>query len=83
MAASRYFNAHAVFADLEAAHAFLDVAEQAREGTVFMRGLEAAKGALQQLDAAVVEMPDPELVLARDRLKHRIERLITTLSSAS
>ncbi|MGH8666260.1 MAG: hypothetical protein ACREUX_18520 [Burkholderiales bacterium] len=67
------------FADMEAAHAFLDIAEQAPEGTVYLRGVELAEDVLARVD---IEVPDPsnnsELLVARDRLRERIAALMAT-----
>jgi hypothetical protein len=69
------------FADLKAAHAFLDYAEQAREGTVYLRGLELARGALEQANRVTEEVPgDQALLAARDQLRDRLSALARAMS---
>jgi len=69
------------FADTEAAHAFLELAEQAPEGTVYLQGVKLAQGALTQLEVLATEQADDAALLgARDRLRTRLAALIATLS---
>jgi hypothetical protein len=62
---------------VEAAHAFLDIAEQAPEGTVYLRGVELAEDVLARVDVEVSDSSnDSELLAARDRLRERVAALI-------
>lgn len=66
-------------ADMEAAHAFLDIAEQAPEGAVYLRGVELAEGVLARVDISDDVSNNSELLVARDRLRERLAGLIGTL----
>jgi hypothetical protein len=68
-----------VLAVVEAAHAFLDIAEQAPEGTVYLRGVELAADVLARVDVEVSDSSnDSELLAARNRLRERVAALIAT-----
>jgi hypothetical protein len=62
---------------VEAAHAFLDIAEQAPEGTVYLRGVELAEDVLARVDVEALDSSnDSELLAARNRLRERVEALM-------
>jgi hypothetical protein len=68
-----------VLAVMEAAHAFLDIAEQAPEGTVYLRGVELAEDVLARVDMEVSDSKnDSGLLVARNRLKERVAALVAT-----
>jgi hypothetical protein len=83
-AARARITAATALAGVQAAHAFLDLAEQAPDGAVYLRGLELARSVLEQADAAAAEMAsDSEWLAARDRLRDRVSALSQRLAKAA